>query len=69
MEWISVKDRLPNNFDPVAILVNGKTKSVGVHVIDWHFYTKFSFPMLVKQLIHENIVTNWMPLPEPAATS
>jgi len=52
MEWISVKDRLPEALRTVLIY-SSKTKEV--HCIQWQ---KFTHEMFLE-------FTHWMPLPEP----
>jgi hypothetical protein len=65
MEWISVKDRLPNNV--YDVLVIGK----GWDDMEWHriyfledgeWYTQDA--ELVSRMSQSKI-THWMPLPEP----
>lgn len=60
-EWISVKDRLPN--DKTEILCALKHSPDGYHIHDGFFirgqwFDGHGFPFLFK-------VTHWQPLPEP----
>lgn len=48
--WISVKDRLPENDDEVAI-ASGSYMTTGYYDGEWHGMLSY--------------VTHWMPLPEP----
>jgi hypothetical protein len=56
MEWISVKDRLPENLDEVVIYVSD-------YGIDIAFYSNQSFFDYNSDGILS--VTHWMPLPKP----
>jgi hypothetical protein len=74
MEWISVKDRLPNHGEEVEFLHHGyrfKGKFINnpfpfidpfsnTHYPDWHFVGSQGNGKVTT--IH---VTHWMPLPEP----
>lgn len=54
MNWISVKDKLPKNFDDVlAIYESGRMDVTCRHSDGW----------LMER--HWGPVTHWMPLPEP----
>lgn len=55
-EWISVEDKLPNEFTSVLV-VGGDIRSCALYR-DKKFYTDFPLPT------NEGI-THWMPLPEP----
>lgn len=56
MEWISVKDRLPEN-DNMVIIWGG----IGFYMnANWYTLTGTSFPRKI-----EWEVTHWMPLPKP----
>ena len=67
-EWISVKDRLPENDDNVLVIVNGKYNNVtfvnammiAAFCDDEHVWFLNEYP----DFVHAN-VTHWMPLPEP----
>ena len=60
MDWISVKDRLPDKFQPVIICRSNKAgeKKVEAGMLDvgewWKIYGT-----------RTKSVTHWMPLPEP----
>ena len=55
-EWISVKDRLPEDDDDVLILIYGKVIGVGYRINGkWKSIAKAKAP----------VVTHWMSLPEP----
>ncbi len=62
-QWISVKDRLPENISDVLILSKEKESCVGYYRSsdnDWNMYNPCcSFHMELHG------VTHWMPLPEP----
>lgn len=57
MEWISVKDRLPNDGDPVLIS-DGNLVREGTF-LKWDGYNSWCQPRGMKE------VTHWMPLPKP----
>ena len=56
-KWISVKERLPENDDDVLIITEFGI-SMGCYVIHRDFWVYYTNP-------DSNIVTHWMPLPEP----
>jgi len=62
-QWISVKDRLPENISDVLILSKEKESCVGYYRSsdnDWNMYNPCcSFHMELHG------VTHWMPLPKP----
>ena len=61
MEWIIVKDRLPDINQPVAIY-NGEDILYGTWYIDkFHGNSNGCYDESIR---HEDI-THWMPLPEP----
>lgn len=54
--WISVEERLPQEFDSV-IVYDGASIFIGYHEINYGFYI---------DIVDEKIeITHWMPLPEP----
>ena len=65
MEWISVKDRLPENKE--RILVYGKIIFNGMAVTSAKYYKKDEFIQDAFVSNNKTVfgVTNWMPLPEP----
>ena len=53
MEWISIDERTPNNYEAVLVYFdNGKNP--GIDIFTWN--DKWYKP---------NSITHWMPLPEP----
>jgi len=61
MEWISVKDKLPNKNELVLCRVNdfgNEFTCIGEHSVTGAFWFQFSYQSLDK-------VTHWMPLPKP----
>ena len=56
-QWISVKDRLPEDNDIVLIVFQGSVVSVAFYEGDWR-HPLYPQTALVS-------VTHWMPLPEP----
>ncbi len=72
MEWISVKDRLPKEYEPVLVTykssssVGRKWCSDGLATIDkckiWHWWDSGD---IGDEVDEENKITHWMPLPEP----
>ena len=66
VEWISVKDRLPEAFDEVIVYFNGfisiawrETEKRKNGIVGWHWDSQMHYP---ESLVN---VTHWMPLPEP----
>lgn len=61
MEWISVKDRLPeekrNKFSDKVLTIN-EHQSIAVRIYDYE-YVGFNNPE------HTGHITHWMPLPNP----
>lgn len=79
-EWISVKDRLPEEKEPVAILLqDGQVFRGEIRVREilpewWYYYDAadtdmdmlgYSYPMGGGFWLKSNPVIAWMPLPEP----
>lgn len=60
MEWISVEDRLPENYQEVIVFVD----AANAKEIYMAQYMNLSFNILVSGN-HSNFITHWMPLPEP----
>lgn len=66
-EWISVKDRLPDNDDFVLAIVSGKTGSIKLD----NAYELAQFSMDEGWILEmwpeweDPKVSHWMPLPEP----
>ena len=57
-KWISVKDKLPELFNPVMIWDSLETVVIGyLSDASWYAYCVDDDPLLE--------VTHWMPLPEP----
>lgn len=63
MEWISVKDRLPEKwlFALVAVCPPSQMNEVHIAYIDKNGKWK----VLSEKGNHSNFITHWMPLPEP----
>lgn len=61
MEWISVNDRLPDNWKTVLALCKDGGMFVGIHTPfeRWEILTAMKSTRIVKRT-----VTHWMPLPE-----
>lgn len=61
-EWISVKDKLPENFETVLALCKDGDMFVGRHTSwqQWQIWTAKKSTKIVQRT-----VTHWMPLPEP----
>lgn len=57
-EWISVKDKLPNDCRPVLVLHDNDI-GINLHSISAYFNNKWA---------KGQIVTYWMPLPESPKT-
>jgi len=58
-EWISVKDRLPKNFEPVIVCRRGKDGTI----VEQGFKDAGSWWKVYGTRTKN--VTHWMPLPEP----
>lgn len=54
MNWISVKDRLPDVFGLYLTL-----DEFGIYIQRWKGLWETEYP------VNESTVTHWMPLPEP----
>ncbi len=64
MEWISVKDRLPETFDNVLVALNDETILMATSINDvWRLFWLDGY----KTFYHNDgrQVTHWMPLPSP----
>ncbi len=57
MEWISVKDRMPENGVRVLTACDDGIVRLGI--------SKGGFPFVVNRAHQFSGVTHWMPLPEP----
>jgi hypothetical protein len=74
MEWIKCSDRLPNDEDPILIFVDGDC-----HVAHWEddidkyttgigldcYYCGGQTSISFINDWHGNLITHWMPLPDP----
>lgn len=58
-QWISAKDRFPNNKGEYLCFMNTNIISVG------RFDPDFDCKEFILQTEKDGIVTHWMPLPEP----
>ncbi len=58
-EWISVKDRLPENYDSVLVYCKGNSSIVDV----CSYSDSIGFMGIAPYWIE--LITHWMPLPEP----
>lgn len=61
MNWISVKDRLPENDDPILVVSEGKIMSA-YYECDEDFFLDDFFREHSHQCLYN--VTHWRPLPE-----
>jgi hypothetical protein len=65
MEWISVKDRLPEHLEKILIVYEGSDNVLMANykngLVGMGFYVYYADG---RMLIHTP-VTHWMPLPEP----
>ena len=66
MEWISVKDRLPNERIMPVLAFNGTAPIYNQHVFQatWFGQDKY-FLANDRALKYLGEITHWMPLPEP----
>lgn len=62
-EWVSVKDRLPEDFADVIVWLGGMLPSK-TQVRFWHPKFK-TWESAFGNSVPESGVTHWMPLPEP----
>jgi hypothetical protein len=63
-QWISVEDRLPEPMENVLVsLENGWTTLIGKYRNPEQGWTCFYADG--EQIAYQNLVTHWMPLPEP----
>lgn len=63
MDWISVKDRLPNSGQSVLVCLESKAVTEALYLGD-----KFVRPEMFSLRTYKfktNKVTHWMPLPQP----
>jgi hypothetical protein len=56
-EWISVDERLPENYEHCLLFLDNETMEIGC-------YHETSNKFVVGGLVTLNMVTHWMPLPE-----
>jgi hypothetical protein len=59
MQWISVKERLPERDTTVLVAMGGC-----VTIADWYMNSGWSFDREDTALFPSRIVTHWMPLPD-----
>lgn len=63
MDWISVKDRLPDNFGPYLVYLEG---GYGMDVVPFGPFETKEFQELDDDGYERKVyVTHWMPLPPP----
>lgn len=68
MEWISVKDRLPEHDDYCLVCLGRHIVRIGVYKYGhWHYCV--GIYMTEPELRPGMYVTHWMPLPEPPKES
>lgn len=66
MEWISVKDRLPNEGDIVVAWLFKKKEPACVRFErDKHGPIWYELVTVDRDNDREDLITHWMPLPEP----
>ena len=58
-QWISCKDRMPEDNDRVLILAKNESVYIAKHRVFGHFVVSFEY------WLDDTEVTHWMPLPEP----
>lgn len=63
MEWISVKERLPNSEEYVLVCLKYGRVRVGRYIYNTWNYCSGVF--MTELAAGEYAVTHWMPLPEP----
>ena len=63
-KWISVKDRLPKPFSDVLIVLHGRILD---STVDIAWFDNNGYELRNGQTFYKNedIITHWMPLPEP----
>ena len=65
MEWISVKDRLPDNADSViACMKDNKTGDVYVGEAYYSIYSKEWMLGDIQASFYNYTITHWMPMPK-----
>ncbi len=69
MEWISVKDRLPEQLKCYLIYSFDWDDSTCIPYIAWSFYNSDGKWVDSIDRSFHNYVTHWMPLPEPPTTT
>jgi Protein of unknown function (DUF551) len=62
-EWISVKDRLPDEETPVITLYSGVVQHITYWIVDGAWYPACSDEQDPTPI--DGVFTHWMPLPEP----
>ncbi len=60
-EWISVEDRLPEDYEKYLLLLDNGRITIG-------WYHEGAMQFVEDGIVIINIVTHWMPLPEPPET-
>jgi hypothetical protein len=63
MEWISVKDRLPNEHEKVLVLFGGDNILIGIMDSNNEWFVFYSDGRNIEDF--ERPISHWMPLPEP----
>jgi Protein of unknown function (DUF551) len=64
-EWISVKDRLPEDGIPVITVYSGCTQHITYWLVDGSWYPAYSDEEEDPTGVIEGVFTHWMHLPEP----
>lgn len=64
MDWISVKDRLPDELTPVIAYTEASEQGVGMAYIECGKWMD-GYSGRGITMIQQELVTYWMPLPEP----
>lgn len=73
-EWVSVRERLPENDTPVLIVLDGEVKIAERRTESpsfeesWDAYDYWDDPANDGQDWHDSQVTYWMPIPDPSLT-
>lgn len=60
-KWISVKEKLPNQYDNVLVFIKGKTLSAEVYRVE----DSLMFLIIGFGALTADKVSHWMPLPNP----